>query len=303
MHDGIARCRLQGLSSDDSRGGSRFGLAIRLVAHAAVVATLFVSGLCVCRVQEAMPVGYLDSLPVLATLGLTDRFERPGFSVKTDWRPLGGDFARKSWPYRDPQVTEGCEVVLAGAVVATGLESLPTCVGVRVRRDEAQRTWILQAPSKESYAIDEHGHARTLVFSRPPLAWLVSLGAGALLALALLVFAYSIQRRAHAWRAARPGEHRGDGWVAFEDGTPPTHLAAAVSLPLGFVLVLEPSRLTPSYREHGRVDGGTRLAGGSLDNMLDVAGTRATRLYVFASLVALLALAPMLAVGLQGLVP
>jgi hypothetical protein len=279
----------------------RLRLATRCVAYAALGLSVLTLAVSLRRIHDATPEGYVESLPVLGTLGLTDHFDRPGFSVTTDWRPLGGDFSKKSWPYLDPQVNKGCQITVRGSVVSTDLASLPSCVGVRVRRDAARDTWVVQAPSGGSYAIDDQAHARKIVTSRPPTAWVASLGAGTLLALVAMIIAYIVQTRADAWRAARPGQHRGGGWVAFEDGTPPTHLAAATNLCIGFILVLEPSRLTPSYREHGRVEEGARLVGGSLDNLLEVAEARATDLYVFASLVALLTLAPMLAAALARL--
>jgi hypothetical protein len=88
---------------------------------------------------------------------------------------------------------------------------------------------------------------------RPPTPWAVSNAVGTLLALALLFRAASIRRRADRWQAGRPGEHRGQGWVSFEDGTPPAHIATAATLPVGAVVVLERERVSQHYREHGRM--------------------------------------------------
>jgi hypothetical protein len=177
-------------------------------------------------------------------------------------------------------------------------------------RDAEHDLWIFQppgTPTSASYAIDGNLEqteviARTVASSlRPPTAWAVSQAVGTLLALGVAGIAFTRRRRAESWRAGRTGAHRGQGWVTFEDGTPPTHFSSAATVHLGNVLVVEPSRLTQNYREHGRVEGAARIAAGTFDQVLQAADTRATDLYLLATLVALLTLAPMLAAALQGL--
>ena len=282
---------------------ARLGAVTRVGAWAAVGASLFfyVAGLA--RSQKATPDEYLASLPTVAALcGGDARFQGPGFSVeqRTERGP-DGEASR-------------CTIVAAN-------DSRPIqgdCAGVNVKRDEAHDLWVFQAstcragrPDDRSWRHALHSGGAEFVevrpstvasALRPPTAWAASNAVGCLAGLALVAIASVLRRRAGEWRFARPGTHSGGGWVTFDDSTPPVHSASAAPIPEGPVLVLEPPRKTPHYREAGGIDPGARFTPGTLEELTLAARSRGTDLHAVAILVALVTLAPMIAAALAGLV-
>jgi hypothetical protein len=289
----------------------RFERATRLSAYVTVALSLVVLAASLRRSHEPEPEDYVASLPTVAVLTSdSDRFDGPGFSVAHE--------------DRSGALAAGCELFTSGSqredrdrhdgVGQTFEKELgPTCAGVRVLRDPRHDVWIVQTsatpPLTEFPVETQGGRAEVLDLDvsdvasslRPPTAWKASLAVGFSFALAVLGSALRTRRRAAEWRAARPGVHGGGGWVTFEDGTPPVHFARALTLPMGPVLVLESSRTLAHYREHGRPDEGARLTAGSVEQLRSAADARATDLHAYATLVALLTLAPMLAAYLHGL--
>jgi hypothetical protein len=203
--------------------------------------------------------------------------------------------------------------VKPAAAPAAAEERLSTsCSGVRVLHDAEHGFWVFQVPASggvQNTAIDAASEGinpvritvgRVSSSLRPPTPWSAMLAAGVAGTLAILAFARELRRKSEVWRSARVGVHCGEGWVTFEDGTPPAHFAGAAALPTGLLLVLEPSLKAPHYREHGRADDRARFAAGTLDDVLLAADTRIAGYHALASLALLLALAPMVAAALSG---
>jgi hypothetical protein len=264
----------------------RFVLTTKAVAWLTVGLSVLVLAASLRRVHDVVPDGYLASLPVVASM--TKDHEDPRFC------PLW----RATWTAAERGTS------------ADGHE--PSCEGVRVLEDAAHGLVIFQMPAQDgspmSYAIKvgRSGLSEITVRSvasslRPPTAWAVSQAVGTAIGLLLVVVAFVTRRRAGAWRTAKTGAHGGEGWVTFEDGTPPTHFAGVAALPAGQVLILSSSRGAPHYREHGGIEEGARFVAGTVDDVVQTAETRATDLHAVAILVGLLTLAPMLAAAVDGL--
>ncbi len=274
----------------------------RLVAWLAVGVSALALTASLSRSHKLASEDYVASLPAVAEFSRDDdRFRGPWFTIEQ--RP----------PSESPGAVGGCTIFSIDHETDARAIS-PECQGTRVLRDALHGVWIFETPTAVGgrlySAITDRSRivqpvdvgVRTVASSlRPPTSWTVSLAVGCALGLALLGIARGIRTRADAWRSARRGAHGGGGWVTFEDGTPPGHFASAAALPVGAVLVLESSRKAPHYREHGRTDEGARIAEGSFEQIAERAEGRATDLHAFATLMAWLTVAPMLAAYLNGL--
>jgi hypothetical protein len=282
--------------------------ATKRTAWAVVLVSMVVLAVSAHRRSEVAPADYLASLPKVAEFThYDDRFFGPGFVVMTE-----GPTCVVLEDVSDTKNAIGIREAPSWNMPFYGGErrfELPgDCFGVRVMHDEAHDLWVLRGGAiVAGQVIDRHVVQAEITVSkvasslRPPTAWIAALTAGSMLALFLLARARRTLRRAAEWKSARPGVHEGAGWITFADGMPPAHFAGAAALPVCQVLVLEGSRKSPHYREHGRVDEGARFATGIFDHLVQDAEARATDLQVVATLITLLTLAPMVAAALDGL--
>ncbi len=262
------------------------------------------------RLPLSTPDGYLAGLPVVATLsGDEGRFDGPGFVIERA-QPPHEQSANARTALKRPGAV--CELRGVEQPTDEGGELTESCAGLRVLRDEAHGLWIVVGPGVTGSAlaaVDARNPgaraevtARSVCSSlRPPAPWAIGQAVAALAALVLVGSAAAGSRRTRAWGAATRGQHTGGGWVSFEDGRPPIHLADAVHLPAGHVLVLEAARRATGYREHGLPVGAARVAAGTFEQLVEETRAGSSVLYGLAIVLCLLTLAPMLAAGLNGL--
>jgi hypothetical protein len=294
---------------------SRLFLATRTAAWALSAVAVLVLAAAGARSNKLDAERWADSLPEVARLdSAQDRFVGPFFIIEERVQPDNSST-------NNAPLTPTCRLV-EPASGRVGQEIASSCAGVRVLHDEVHDLWVLHmSPGSDSMghntialdgqllpleaapAIDpaDVDAARIASSLRPPLVWTATLAAGTLVALFCLVFARRLRTRASAWRSARNAMHRGDGWVTFEDASPPVHLAGAAPLASGPILVLESKTSPAGYRQHGRSDDSLRVAPGSLDALIETAEVRASNFYGAASLAVALTLAPMFAAALYGL--
>jgi hypothetical protein len=282
--------------------------ATRLAGWAVIGVSMVVLAVSVHRRNEVAPTDYLASLPKVAEFThYDDRFFGPGFVVMTE-----GPTCVVLEDVSDTKSAIGIREAPSWNMPFYGgerrFELAGDCFGVRVMHDEAHDLWVLRGGAiVAGQVIGGHLVQAEITVSkvasslRPPTVWIASLAVGSTLALLLLASARRTLRRAAEWKSARSGVHEGSGWITFEDGMPPAHFAGAATLPVCQVLVLEGSRKSPHYREHGRVDEGARFVTGIFDHLVQDAEARATDLQVLAALITLLTLAPMVAAALDGL--
>ncbi len=146
----------------------------------------------------------------------------------------------------------------------------------------------------------------------PPRGWVAGGVAGALVALAALLAAWRVRRRARSLQNARDAVHAGDGWVTLRapaaggvdgpgtDGAP-RHVPALVGMPAGPVMVVaRRGGGATAYRDDGRVDVVLAGAGTKAEALAGVASMR-LGLAAFAIAAVLLTQAVLWAARLRGL--
>ena len=263
------------------------GLMAALVVTAMSVGLL---GAGLRRLPNPEPDGYVASLPVVATLGAgVDRFAGPGFSV-------------------EPGET-GCSLSTNGSR-GSEREVFQSCQGVQILHGKDD-LWFVQEPGRSVIGIraERLGTATGVDvaagdvagLSRAPSVWMGLAAAGTAVAIFAVVLGAMARRRGRQWRLARPGVHDGGGWLSFEDGAAPVHVADAACLPNGAVLVLEGARAAGHYREHGGLLGDVRVAAGSLREVEHAGDTRMRGFAAFAILLLAVTSAPLLAAATRGL--
>lgn len=190
---------------------------------------------------------------------------------------------------------------------AARMRSEVVCPDVRVRADPWRAILIIDESSvdgfRPAFATNTRTQtsgplypARSMVENLAPARIWVRCGAGGVLAALALLFARVVaeRRRVQAWRAARVGHHRGDGWIAFDDAAaPPLHVPSAKGLPVGEVRVLGGAGgRNGGYRSSSATAASTAVAG-ELGAIVDDARARVTATLTLSALMATFVAAPL----------
>jgi hypothetical protein len=207
---------------------------------------------------------------------------------------------------------EPCHLSIGGgggyALRATAnVGSEVVCPDVRVRADPYRAILVIDEARVDGFrpAFATNTRTRTsgplypdhyMIQNLAPARLWVRCGAGGVLAaLALLLARVAAERRhVRAWRAARVGHHRGDGWIAFDDdASPPLHVPSATGLPEGEVRVLGAADARAGgYRTSSAAAASTAVAG-ELDTIVVDARARTIATLTLSALVATLVAAPL----------
>ena len=261
---------------------------------------------------------YVDALPELgrmrgATFLVSDRDQYLRVS-----EPEGPEAALlgATWSWRGADAP--CHLSVGGGgyelravrvqkFTAASMRSEVVCPDIRVRADPWRAILVIDESSVEGFRPAFATNTRTQTSGplypdhytvkdlAPARIWVRFGGGGVLAALALFFARVAVERRhVRAWRAARVGHHRGDGWIALDDDdSPPLHVPSARGLPEGEVRVLGAADARAGgYRTSNAAAASTAVAG-QLDSIVADARSRVIATLLLSALLATLVAAPL----------
>ena len=261
---------------------------------------------------------YVDALPELgrvhgATFLVSDRDQY--LRVSADERPeaalLGATW---SWHGADApchlSIGDASYELRAAQIekwTPARMRSEVVCPDIRVRADPWRAILVIDESTAHGFRPAFATNTRTgtsgplyperyMINDLAPARIWVRFGAGGILAALALFFARVAAERRHvrAWRAARVGHHRGDGWIALDDdASPPLHVPGARGLPEGEVRVLGAADARAGgYRSSNAAAASTAVAG-ELDEIVAGARARVIATLLLCALLATLVAAPL----------